>query len=245
MTHGQIIYDYGSFMTKKQTSTRARNSAAKAARKELILSESLKLFESQDFDSISMESIARKAGLAKGTLYLYFKTKEEVFLGCTESSFTRWVHLLENSIPSQSKAFSASEIADLFVVTIKASSELPRLLSHLHIILEKNISEESARSFKLELKAKLLTLASLMTGKTSALAEPEYAISFLLKSYSLMLGLYQVCNPAPQMQKVLSDPELSLFVLNFEEQLYQGLKLLLLGFEKEQNKSTYHLYGNY
>src|SRR6266568_153650 len=42
------------------------------------------VFLAQGFDAASMSDIARKAGVSKGTLYVYFKSKEELFEAITE-----------------------------------------------------------------------------------------------------------------------------------------------------------------
>ena len=42
------------------------------------------MFLAQGFDAASMNDIARKAGVSKGTLYVYFKSKEELFEAITE-----------------------------------------------------------------------------------------------------------------------------------------------------------------
>ncbi len=51
------------------------------ARRQQILDAAMQVFARLGFDKARMEDIARRAGLAKGTLYLYFKSKEEIILG--------------------------------------------------------------------------------------------------------------------------------------------------------------------
>lgn len=232
-------------MSKKLYQQRARNLEAKNAKRDLILLESLKLFGFQDFDSISMESIARNAGLAKGTLYLYFKTKEEVFLECTQRIFSEWVLTVKLILSDSPSRLTNQKLAEIITDSLNAQPKLPMLLSHLHVVLEKNISATAARQFKYEFKSQLEELADQLDGKVSALPSREASVSFLMKSYALLVGMHQLCNPHPRIQEVLKDPALSLFVLDFAEQMKSGLKLLLLGFEKQENKNTYHLFGNY
>lgn len=45
---------------------------------ELILSSSRKLIEEIGFSALTMDKVAEKAGIAKGTVYLYFKDKNEL-----------------------------------------------------------------------------------------------------------------------------------------------------------------------
>lgn len=49
------------------------------AKRRQIVEGAHKVFLSQGFDAASMGSIAQTAGVSKGTLYVYFKSKEELF----------------------------------------------------------------------------------------------------------------------------------------------------------------------
>ena len=55
-----------------------RKQREKEQRKKLIVDTSKKLFRKHGFDDVTMQMIAESAELAKGTLYLYFKEKNEI-----------------------------------------------------------------------------------------------------------------------------------------------------------------------
>jgi AcrR family transcriptional regulator len=50
-----------------------------SAKRRQIIEGARKVFLAQGFDAASMGEIARAAGVSKGTLYVYFKNKEELF----------------------------------------------------------------------------------------------------------------------------------------------------------------------
>src|SRR5262245_63510615 len=50
-----------------------------SAKRRQIMEGARKLFLAQGFDAASMGEIARAAGVSKGTLYVYFENKEELF----------------------------------------------------------------------------------------------------------------------------------------------------------------------
>ncbi len=60
-------------------STLQRREKEKEQRRKLILDAAQTLFFSKHYDEITIEEIAEKAQLAKGTLYLYFKSKEALY----------------------------------------------------------------------------------------------------------------------------------------------------------------------
>ena len=62
-----------------KTTTLLRKEKEKEQRRNIILDVAQQLFFSKKYDEITIEEIANKAQLAKGTLYLYFKSKEELY----------------------------------------------------------------------------------------------------------------------------------------------------------------------
>lgn len=64
----------------------SRRAALEAERREQILDAALRLWTRSGFDATTVEAIALEAGIAKGTVYLYFATKEELLAAAVE----RW-----------------------------------------------------------------------------------------------------------------------------------------------------------
>src|SRR5215467_14104370 len=54
------------------------------AKRRQIIEGARRMFLAQGFDAASMGSIAREAGVSKGTLYVYFKSKEDLFEAIVE-----------------------------------------------------------------------------------------------------------------------------------------------------------------
>jgi len=57
--------------------------------RELILNVALGMFAEKGYHATTMDAIAKKAKLGKGTVYRYFKNKEKVFSSLVESHFAR------------------------------------------------------------------------------------------------------------------------------------------------------------
>ncbi len=58
----------------------AKRAANKEALRERIVKASLSLFQSKGFDATTTKAIARKAGIAEGTVFNYFKSKDDIAL---------------------------------------------------------------------------------------------------------------------------------------------------------------------
>jgi AcrR family transcriptional regulator len=57
----------------------AESRGVDTAKRAQIIDGARRVFLAQGFDAASMGAIAREAGVSKGTLYVYFKSKEELF----------------------------------------------------------------------------------------------------------------------------------------------------------------------
>ena len=58
-----------------------RRDREKTIRRDQILDAALKVFQKSGWTDATMDQVAEEAELAKGTLYLYFKDKEEIYAG--------------------------------------------------------------------------------------------------------------------------------------------------------------------
>src|SRR3972149_9538864 len=110
-------------MGQLKSRRRARSPEAKSARRAMILAAALPLLEDAELEAVVMDEVARKAGVAKGTLYLYFRTKEELFLGLLERAFEAWFDELDAQLGVGQGWIQASALADLVTTTLT-----PRLL---------------------------------------------------------------------------------------------------------------------
>jgi AcrR family transcriptional regulator len=59
--------------------TRARSDDERQAKREVILGAALDIFVEQGFTPARLDDVAKRAGVAKGTLYLYFDSKQALF----------------------------------------------------------------------------------------------------------------------------------------------------------------------
>ncbi len=76
----------------------ARREREKRERIDTILDAALEVFSEKGFYNARMEDIAEKAALGKGTLYYYFRTKEELYLTLLKREESRLTETLVSSI---------------------------------------------------------------------------------------------------------------------------------------------------
>jgi AcrR family transcriptional regulator len=90
-----------------------------AARRRAILSAALDEFAAQGFAATRLDDVARRAGVAKGTIYLHFRDKEALFQDLVRSVLSPLVGMLETIAQTDAPLRSLAErIVDMFVTEI-------------------------------------------------------------------------------------------------------------------------------
>jgi AcrR family transcriptional regulator len=93
-----------------------RKEREKLHRREEILSAAEKLFFSKGIENTTMDDVAEEAELSKGTLYLYFKSKEEIHWEITQRQFKKMVCDMEKEMdPSKNAIENLLIMAKFFV----------------------------------------------------------------------------------------------------------------------------------
>lgn len=207
---------------------RATNDRQKEARREAILSATRELFMESDFFDLSMATIAKKSGLAKGTVYLYFKTKEEIFLALSTEEMGAWLDDLDERLANLKKPVDI----DTFLTLLKQSTEerdlMRRLSSILHLVLEKNITYEQAFSFKQSLMQRLYHTGTLIEEALSFMDKGQGGY-FLTTLHCLVIGWVQMTDHSPVLEKVLEHPDMAPLKFDLQERLFESLELILIG----------------
>ena len=118
---------------------RARREPEKAQRRQDVLAAADALLRASGFEGFSMSVLARKAGVAKGTLYLYFETREEVLLALYVEQLGDFVATffsrLEDGMSDEAftEAFEFASLADPNFLALRA---------RLESVIEHNVSVE-------------------------------------------------------------------------------------------------------
>lgn len=77
--------------------SRARSDNEKQVRRQFILATADQLLRREGFDFFTMNKLAKEADLAKGTLYLYFATREELVLALYRDLHDGWINQFLNA----------------------------------------------------------------------------------------------------------------------------------------------------
>ncbi len=110
---------------------RARTAAAKDERRQVLLQAALGEFFDRGFAAARMDDIARRADLSKGTLYLYFSSKDDLFTSLIEQIAMPNVERVEAIVQTSASAIDAISAITQIAPVIIRETDLPKILKVL------------------------------------------------------------------------------------------------------------------
>ncbi|GHB11294.1 TetR family transcriptional regulator [Streptomyces tendae] len=206
---------------------RARSAEQRQARKDAILKAAAGLLTEMPVSDISLRELSRRVGLSKTNVVRYFETREAVFFELLNRTFEQWLEELSGELAAAAPA-SPDAVADVLARSLARRPLLCELLSSLGTELERNISAESARAFKLDHSGLQSRLADLLRQYASALTEPA-ARELVSLTIIVAAGLWPFANPSPQVVEALEDPRLAHTRVDFAERLGRALRVAVTG----------------
>jgi AcrR family transcriptional regulator len=214
---------------------RARSDQDKVARRGQLLAVAAQLWEEKNFASITMNEVAKRANLAKGTTYLYFQTKEELLLALLERELENWFLELGTNL-SKKPIFTPKEFAQIITKSLVQRQAFARLICIQASILEHNIDFERALAFKTFLLEHATNAAKLLEVKLEFLKRGEGMV-LLQRINALIIGFYDLANPSNIVQSVLRKTEMKTLRIDFGKQFQSTLETLLIGLETQRRTS--------
>lgn len=205
------------FKVPKLEKKRAVREDLKDLRRESILDAAEFLLSKQSIESIAMMDVAKTIKLAKGTLYLYFKTKEELFLSLLERAYLRWFEEIETWAISQEKITSNS-FAQRILESFQGKPSLLLLVPYAESIFEKNISLDRIIDHKRNITRKLTQVSQQIGQKMDNVPKEKIALSFLF-IHAAVVGLYFKSFPTGIVAEALKQLDLYQWKLDFNTSL--------------------------
>lgn len=215
---------------KRAVPQRARKDEDKEARRRLILDEALALYRTTSYADVKMADVAERAKLAKGTVFLYFPTKEALFLALLEDLLFTWFAKLDGLLEHGEGRWTGARLARTVAESLEGQEPLTRLLAMLQTVLEQNVTVEQVRPFKERLLGALVSTGARVEQRLPFMKEGD-GPRFLIHLHALVTGLRQMADVAPVAREVLAQPHLAPLRVDFSAELTAALTTLLRGLE--------------
>jgi len=191
---------------------RATREEDKVERRREILDAAERLFRERPEGLANMDELAEQAGVAKGTLYLYFPSKEEVLIALHERNMGGFFAKLQTALAS-GRRFGLEDLLGLGRKELVEQPARLALASHVVGLTERHVPPETALRFKMALGEQLLAAGAALD-RVFGLPEGE-GVRLLNASYAIMLGMWQLkgCMGAER-YKALLEPKLARAFVN-------------------------------
>jgi AcrR family transcriptional regulator len=171
--------------------------------------------------------IASAAGLAKGTVYLYFRTKEEIFVALLEDSFSQLFVALGPMLAQL--AIERGDAGRIFAIAyaglVRDSGDLLTLAALANTVLEKNLPLEPMQRFKRKLAEGISEAGALLEERIGGRA-PGWGATLLLQTYALTLGLWQALDFPPALRAFVQQLALGVLDRDFHVELEGAVERL-------------------
>jgi TetR/AcrR family transcriptional regulator, repressor of fatR-cypB operon len=135
-------------MTNKPQESLPRRERERLARRQDILKAATKVFGEKGFHTATLDEIAQEAEFAKGTLYLYFESKEDILASIIAAAMEEWKESAFSALSGERPL--RVELTEMFKLSAHARFErddLFRLMSLQLATLFETLSEEKCREF--------------------------------------------------------------------------------------------------
>lgn len=227
---------------QRSVQCRAMSAEAKLERRIQILNAAEELVKRHGHSAISVAEVAKQAGIAKGTVYLYFKTKEEVYLGLHELWVNRKLDAFTDLLQDTSRPIDGTVIGTAMAEVMLSEPHGLATASTCHTLMETHVELDTALDFKLKLAQRLGEIGQLIEQRFSHL-DPGSGARILVRAYAMIIGLWQLMDASSQWRKLETAKGLEVFNVDFATELHAAQIAYWRGALHEHNNKQKHAAG--
>lgn len=207
---------------------RATKPAQKALRRDAILDAAKRLFAQKSYEEVSLNGIAREAGMSKPNVYRYFSSREEIFLQIFAEERDRFFDAIFEGLESLDRERPVEELTRVWVEQGLKHEALMTLLPQLGSSLEKNSSVEQLVPFKKTGFARMAELAAKHQEIYPRLDLQRWG-EVISATVALSSGLWPLCHGGEAVEEAMRHPEVNLEPWDYSEKMTFALSALIRG----------------
>lgn len=215
----------------------ARTAEQKRAKADAIADAALALQRELRFEEWTVQQVARRAGVAKGTVFLYYQSKEALGLAVAQRLLDDWFEELDARLEGAPTPFTPASIAQLVARSLESRRPLLRTLSLVGPLLEHNAGRSAVEGFR-----RWLLERSVRTGRRLEAAlpflRPDEGLRLLLLVHALAIGFHALAEPSPVVEAVLAEPTLTPMRVDFRRAVAEAVWMQLEGLKTARAASS-------
>ena len=199
------------------------------ARKEEIIADCRKLYETMSFREITLKEIGQQTSFTRTSIYNYFETKEEIFLALFAQEYECFTSDLD-SLCEQNESLTLDELSSALAHALERRPLMLKLLSMNMFDMEANSRMERLIAFKKAYGASKDALDRCLKKFVPALGEQKRQ-SFLYAFLPFVYGLYPYTVVTEKQKQAMREAGISYVYMSTYEMAYDFIRTLLGGLQ--------------
>ncbi|MGA2763822.1 MAG: TetR family transcriptional regulator [Spirochaetia bacterium] len=200
---------------------RASTVQKKEERRASIVEHARAWIAQRSFDEIRLDDLARELDLVKGTLYLYFPTKQDLFASILVEEMEAW---WEAAMAAPATGSPGNDLCRM----LAERNLLIRLIASLHMTIEPGLSPEGLRRMKRWFRDFAEGASQDIEARYPGIEGSGFRL--VMGMYALVVGISQLAFPPRNVRALIEkDDSLAPFRIDFESFLVQSVDSLYHG----------------
>ena len=193
-------------------------------RREEIMDACEKLYETMGFQNINIKVISTETSFSRPSIYNYFQTKEEIFLGLLTREYMKWNEVLK-SIIRRKADMDKDTLARAIAKSMEERKTLLKISAMNLYEIEENSRAELLVEYKKVFKNSVELFDECLKKHLGMSEEKSTQIRYAFFPY--MYGIYPYSYPTDKQISAMDEVKLSHMDVTIYEMTYQFLKLIL------------------
>ena len=194
-------------------------------RKKEIIDACKKLYQTTNFNDVTIKSISDEVSFSRASIYNYFQTKEEIFLAFLKREYGKWIDDL-NYIYEENESLSKDEFADKLTKSIEKREKLLKLISMNMYEIEDNSRLEELVEFK-KVYSKAEQTVRKCIDKFFKNMSKDDKDKFIYTFFPFMYGIYPYTEATKKQKDAIKKAKVDIKYLSIYEITYNGILKLL------------------
>ncbi|MCU0756776.1 MAG: TetR/AcrR family transcriptional regulator [Xanthomonadales bacterium] len=206
---------------------RAINDSEKQEKREAILDAAEQLLRSDPQRLAVMQALADAAGVAKGTVYLYFRSKEEVLLALHQRHVDGFFDAFESRLLDPTPVDVDAVLLIARERVIEAALYLP-LCARVNSMMERELSAPVSCDFKEHVATRLVVAGALLEQRLPQVGRGNGAL-ILMRSYAAIIGMWMLLHPIPHLMAEYQRRQFDFFQRDFVAEAMAAVRAIWIG----------------
>ncbi|MDD6254411.1 MAG: TetR family transcriptional regulator [Eubacteriales bacterium] len=194
-------------------------------RRDEIIDACDELYKTHEFKEITLKSIAERTSFSRPSIYNYFQTIEEIFLGLLQREYGEWIKDIV-SLYENNERMTAEEFACALAHTLEKRETLLKIQSMNLYGIEENSRLEKLIEFKRVFFSSMDKIGACLEKFFPDMSGGEIE-GFIMTFFPFLYGIYPYASPTEKMFEAMEAAGIEYKTNSIYNLVYQGIIRML------------------